>query len=120
MLETYLIGQTTVTVALQNKTLVSGRIKAFDSYVIIMEGPKREIVYRHAVSCIAPSPTSEQKQKSLPAKIQSVPSRPKKFFPQKPRTSQTLAAASPEEMPNLNNSMKDGLLKWMREQKVAK
>ena len=45
--------QDTVTVTLQNKIRVSGKIKAFDSYVIIMEGQKREILYRHAVSCLA-------------------------------------------------------------------
>ncbi len=62
MLETYLTEQTPVTVTLQNKIRVSGRIKAFDSYVIVMEDQKQEILYRHAVSCLSPLAQAEQKR----------------------------------------------------------
>ena len=120
MLETYLAGQTSVTVALQNKIRVSGKIKAFDSYVVIVEGQRREIVYRHAISCIAPSIETEQKRRFLPDRIKSAISRSEKNYPQKMKTSQTQTSSSPEETPNLSNTMKDGLLKWMREQKAAK
>jgi RNA chaperone Hfq len=120
MLETYLAEQTSVTMALQNKTRVSGKIKAFDSYVIIMEGQKREIVYRHAVSCIAPNNEIEQKHKPQSDRVKSVPSRSEKPFSQKPRTTQSQASSPAKETPNLSNTMKDGLLKWMQEQKAAK
>jgi RNA chaperone Hfq len=50
MLNSYLESQMPVTITLQNKIRVSGKIRAFDSYVIVVEGQKREIVYRHAVS----------------------------------------------------------------------
>lgn len=53
MLSSYMAEQSPVTVTLQNKIKVSGKIKAFDSYVILMEKPKREILYRHAISSIA-------------------------------------------------------------------
>ena len=50
MLSAYMTEQTSVTLTLQNKIRVSGKVKAFDSYVVIMEGQKREILYRHAIS----------------------------------------------------------------------
>ena len=54
MLSTYMTEQTAVTLTLQNKIRVSGKVKAFDSYVVVMEGQKREILYRHAISSLAP------------------------------------------------------------------
>jgi RNA chaperone Hfq len=124
MLETYLDGQTPVTMTLQNKIRVSGTIKAFDSYVIVMEGQKREIVYRHAVSCVSPNSTPEQKRSSRasqPAAVpKNAPSRPAKSAQrrQKPAQPQVLAASGEDQ--GINNSMKDGLLRWMQEQKAAK
>ena len=123
MLNTYLAAQTPVTVTLQNKTRVSGRIKAFDSYVIVMQDLKSEIVYRHAISCITLRAPGEQKSISASQKpAQPKPAvRPVRTAPQKPRApqQQTALAASSGE-PSINNSMKEGLLKWMREQKAAK
>ncbi len=52
MLNTYMTEQTAVTLTLQNKIRISGKIKAFDSYVVVMEGQKREILYRHAISSL--------------------------------------------------------------------
>jgi len=127
MLETYLDGQTPVTMTLQNKIRVSGKIKAFDSYVIVMEGQKREIVYRHAVSCVSPVLLkSVPEQKRPPRASQPValpkrtPSRPAKAAPHKPRPAQPQALSAVGEDQGINNSMKDGLLKWMQEQKAAK
>jgi len=122
MLETYLAGQTPVTMTLQNKIRISGTIKAFDSYIIVMEGQKREIIYRHAISSISSAVASEQKQKHPPALTASMQplSSPQavKPFTQKRGTKQPLS--SPGRQENLNNTMKDGLLKWMQEQKAAK
>jgi RNA chaperone Hfq len=123
MLGTYLAGQTVVTVTLQNKIRVSGKIKAFDSYVIVMEGQKREILYRHAVSSIAPNVTIEQRRRSVAAKPAAM--RVASFKSGKPSSQKAKAAHaqlfSPAgETQNLNNTMKDGLLKWMQEQKAAK
>lgn len=123
MLETYLDGRTPVTMTLQNKIRVSGKIKAFDSYVIVMEGQKREIVYRHAVSCICPSSIPEQKRRppaSAHALPKRTPSRQAKSAQrrQKPMQPRPLAVAGEEQ--GINSSMKDGLLRWMQEQKAAK
>ena len=122
MLDTYMTGQTPVTVTLQNKIRVSGKIRAFDSYVIVMEGHKREILYRHAVSCISPLVQEEHKRPpavSRPAPAKTAPARPAKSTSHKPRHIQP-QTPSPSVADSLDNSMKEGLLKWMQEQKAAK
>jgi host factor-I protein len=123
MLDAYQSEQTAVTVTLQNKIRISGKIKAFDSYVIVLESQKREIVYRHAVSCLAPYAQGEQKQpapsprpRTAQAKLAAKPAKPSA---QKPKQPQAVLSAAIGE-PGINNSMKEGLLKWMQEQKAAK
>ncbi len=123
MLNAYLIEQTPVTVTLQNKIRVSGRIKAFDSYVIIMEGMKRQILYRHAISSLAPAPQEEQKRQPVPSRPSPAKTAlgPQKSAAHKSRSAGqqvTLSASTAE--PSINNGMKEGLLKWMQEQKAAK
>ncbi len=123
MLSAYLTAQTPVSITLQNKIRVTGKIKAFDSYVIVMEGQKREIVYRHAVSCLAELSPDEQKRPALSLRpLQTKPAaRTVKGAAGKPRPAQpqaSLSASSNET--SINNSMKEGLLRWMREQKAAK
>ena len=122
MLDAYLTGHTPVTVTLQNKIRVSGRISAFDSYVIVMEGHKQEILYRHAISCLCPLAQEEHKRQpaaSRPAMAKTVRSGPVKSASHKPVHAQP-QAVSPSTTESLNNNMKDGLLKWMQEQKAAK
>ncbi len=123
MLDTYLAGKTHLTVTLQNKIRVSGRIRAFDSYVIIMDGPKREIVYRHAVSSLCPTIASDQKRRPLlprPEPAKTSQPRPPQTAPQKSRSPQPQPLIASGEEKSLNNTLKDGLLKWMQEQKAAK
>jgi len=83
-------------------------------------------VYRHAVSCIAPAAPVEQKRQPVqprpalakPSSSSSQPvRRPVSPRPTQPRP-QALSASAGD--PNINNSMKEGLLKWMQEQKAAK
>ena len=125
MLDTYQSEQTAVTVTLQNKIRISGKIKAFDSYVIVLEGQRREILYRHAVSCLAAYAPDEQKHPApapRPRPTQAKPAtRPVKPSPQKPgqHQPQTVLSATAGES-GINSSMKEGLLKWMQEQKAAK
>jgi RNA chaperone Hfq len=122
MLNTYLAAQTPVTVTLQNKIRMSGKIKAFDSYVIVLEGQKREIVYRHAVSCLAPHTPDEQKRSapvSRPAQAKPAV-KPSKPPMQKPRQQPPAALSASAGETSINNSMKEGLLRWMQEQKAAK
>jgi RNA chaperone Hfq len=122
MLDTYMTAQTAVTLTLQNKVRVSGKIRAFDSYVIVLEGHKREILYRHAISCLSPLVQEEHKRQpsaSRPASGKTAPLRPAKSALTK-SVSAHPQAPSPTVTESLNNSMKDGLLKWMQEQKAAK
>ncbi len=119
MLATYLSSNVAVTVTLQNKIRVSGLIKAFDSYVIIMEGQKREIVYRHAVSSLAASAAEEPKKKSAAPSAEKQPSRPARTS-QKNRTPQQASLSASSSETSINSSMKEGLLKWIQEQKATK
>jgi len=122
MLSTFQEAQVPVTVTLQNNIRVSGRIRAFDSYVIMMEGQKREILYRHAVASLSPSTQDEQRRPALshkPAQVRTTPQPTKAFS--KPRTAHPPAAMSTSAgEQSINSSMKDGLLKWIQEQKAAK
>jgi len=125
MLDAYQSEHKTVTVTLQNKIRVSGKIKAFDSYVIVLENQKREILYRHAVSCVAAYAPDEQKRpapayKPRPAqpKPASMPVKPSTQNPGQRQPQTALSATAGDS--GLSNSMKEGLLKWMQEQKAAK
>jgi RNA chaperone Hfq len=122
MLNTYLAARSLVTVTLQNKIRMTGRVQAFDSYVIVLEGQKREILYRHAISSITTAAPEEPKRSSpsqkpasarMPARQPRTDHRPKQIQPQ-----QALSASTGDS--SINNSMKEGLLKWMQEQKAAK
>jgi RNA chaperone Hfq len=122
MLDTYLAEQTSVIVTLQNNIHVSGRIKAFDSYVIVVEGQKREIVYRHAVSSITTNTASEQKRRPLlskPGTNKATPLKPDVKNQQKNGGTQRHSSPAAEAQ-SLHNTMKDGLLKWIQGQKAAK
>ncbi len=115
MLSEYLAEQKTVTVTLQNKARVTGRLKAFDSYVLVLDGPKREIIYRHAVSSLALHVVEEARQPAVQKTVPAAP-RQKNGPPEKPRPT----AAPPLKDQGLNNSMKEGLIRWMQGQKAAK
>ena len=131
LLSSYQDNNTSVIVTLQNKIRVSGKIKAFDSYVIVMDDSKREILYRHAISSVTPQVPEEQKRRPMvvsrpapvapaaPAKT-APPRAAAKAQPHKPRPAQQPQALSASSNDGINNSMKDGLLKWMQEQKAAK
>ena len=122
MLDQYQKEQAPVTITLQNKVRVQGKIKAFDSYVILMDNQKNEILYRHAVSSLSLSVQEEIRQPSISRPVQAKPSsRPPKPSPRKPREvpqAPKMAAAGGES--GLNSGMKEGLLKWMQTQKVNK
>ncbi len=122
MLDTYQTERTSVTVTLRNKIRISGRIKAFDSYVIIMNGQKQEILFRHAVTSLSPLPQEEHVRPAAavrPAPAKTAPAKLAKFASHKPRQQQPQAPA-PAAADSLSNTMKDGLLKWMQENKAAK
>ncbi len=122
MLSAYAAQGTPVTIVLQNRSRATGRVRAFDSYVIVLEGQRSEIVYRHAISSISPArpaaetrtapPRPEQaKQAARPAKQASpAANRPRK---ERPASRPSAAVADP----GLNTAMKEGLLRWMQEQK---
>lgn len=117
MLATYREGRTTITVTLQNRVRVSGRIAAFDSYVIVLEGQRREIIYRHAIASVAPGSVDEARPPA-PQRRDQQSVRPKHAASARPRPAPAVQASAGES--GLNTGMKEGLLKWMQEQKAAK
>ena len=132
MLSSYLAQKTLVTIVLQNKNRVFGRIRMFDSYVIVMENPKNEIVYRHAISSLLPSLSAEQarqprEQRAEHPKPASRPAAKAANYPKQAaaktrpsRPAPKAAATAAASDPGLSNSMKEGLLRWMQEQKSGK
>jgi host factor-I protein len=132
MLSSYLSRKTQVTVVLQNKNHISGRIRMFDSYVIIMENQKNEIIYRHAISSLLPALPAEQarqprEHRAEQAKPASRPVPKTANYPKQAaakarpsRHAPKAAAAAAASDPGLSNSMKEGLLRWMQEQKAGK
>lgn len=131
MLSMYRSKKTPVTIVLQNKARITGRISTFDSYVIIMENQKHEIIYRHAISSLLPFVAAEQPQ-TREHKVASAPARPApKPAPRTARHAPPAKAKSrpsrPEHAPiaapsesGLNTGMKEALLRWMQEQKAGK
>lgn len=127
MLNAYMTEQSAVTVTLQNKVRVSGKIKSFDSYVLILDGQRSEIIYRHAISSVSLQ-AAEEVKRPAPARKPAQPAPRQKTSPpradsrERPRLTPPVAASSSgkDKEPSLNNTMKEGLLKWMQEQKAAK
>jgi len=113
---------TSVTFVLQNKVRITGIIRAFDNYVIVLQNQKGDIIYRHAVSSLFPAdlaphakPVKQDERKTVEphaGKPASVPNRQKGH-----RT----AARTPEAPEtSINTGMKEGLLRWMQGNKANK
>ena len=124
MLTEYQDRKVPVTVVLQNKVRISGRIKSFDSYVVVLENQKNEIIYRHAISSLSQAVAVEQ---AKPAQRRPEQPRP----PQRQQKTSAPAAARQRPVPQLprqgaqsdssiNNGMKEGLMRWMQGQKASK
>jgi RNA chaperone Hfq len=122
MLCTYLESKTPVVLTLQNKVRVSGKVAAFDSYVIVVDGQKREIVYRHAVSSIQEKVQEPHQQRGAGnGKSAAVPAqaRPVRTAPARMPARQPKPAVTPVAETQLNSGMKEGLLKWLAERNPA-
>lgn len=130
MLSLYHSQKTPVTIVLQNKNRITGLIGTFDSYVIVMESAKREIVYRHAISSVLAGIAEAHPQ---PAALKAVQAKAvqKQAPKQAPRPARAIQReknrqprqepkAAPTSEAGLNTGMKEGLLKWMQEQKAGK
>lgn len=130
MLTDYRSRKTPVTIVLQNKARVTGRIETFDSYVIIMENRKQEIVYRHAIASVlpyieeAPAPVVERRAApAKPAPKATPHPRPQQKKDQRPAARPARPAPKPAAVPaesGLNTGMQEGLLRWIQEQKAGK
>ena len=75
----------TVTIYLMNGAKLTGRIKSFDKYSVLLEsGSQEQLIFKHAISTIAHSrrPTGEFPRPSQPAEHSS----PEAFTPPARRT----------------------------------
>lgn len=118
MLADYQDRNLVVNIVLQNKVRVSGKIRSFDSYVIILENQKNEIVYRHAISSLSQAVVAvaakSAQQRPAPRPQKSAAQSAKSRHPQHPARPAAQSDAS------INTGMKDGLLRWMEGQKAPK
>lgn len=119
MLSNYMTGQKPVTVTLQNRVRVSGIIRSFDSYVVIIDAQRLEIVYRHAIASLAEASDDEAKRPAHQQKTEQVPIRQKSDKSERTRPAKP-SHSMPMKEPSINSSMKEGLLKWMQGRKAAK
>ena len=52
--------KTTVTVFLGSGKKLTGRIKSFDKFTLLLDGPHGEqMIYKHAISTVCPAPRTE-------------------------------------------------------------
>ncbi|MFA5072793.1 MAG: RNA chaperone Hfq [Nitrospirota bacterium] len=119
ILHTHLENKTTVAITLHNKIRLTGTVKAFDSYILILESQKMELVYRHAISSITALDQVPVITVREPAIKKAVPP-PSPVTRRKSEPSAAVLLSPFRENRSINSSMKDGLLKWMQEQKAAK
>ncbi len=120
MLSAYAAQGTPVTIVLQNRSRTTSRVKAFDSYVIVLEGQKSEIVYRHAVSSIAPAAAVSEARPAAartPQKQAAPASKPSSPAADRKKKDRPAPRPAPSAEPGLNTGMKEGLLRWMQEHK---
>jgi RNA chaperone Hfq len=119
MLTAYQHDRVPVIVTLQNRSRVTGTVSAFDGYLVVMDGRRRELVYRHAISSVAPAAAPEEH------KVPSVASQPAVTHagpspqPQRQQFRRELQTVSPQAE-SINGSMREGLLRWMEDQRAVK
>ena len=124
MLAEYQDRRVPVTIVLQNRVRVSGRIRSFDSYVIMLENQKHEIVYRHAISSLSQQAAVVEQAKPAQRRPEQRPAAQRPQRPASPAPRQKPAQQPPrpaaQSDTSINTGMKEGLLRWMQDQKAAK
>ena len=124
MLTAYKDKGTPVTVVLQNRARVTGKVRAYDNYVLILDGQRTEIVYRHAVSSLLTASAAAAAERPAPQRTAPAKPAPRPAKPQaaaaKQREQRHAPKAALAAEPSLNTGMKEGLLRWMQEQKASK
>ncbi|MBI5696709.1 MAG: RNA chaperone Hfq [Nitrospirae bacterium] len=129
-------GKKDTSLTLKDGTTLTGRIKEFDGYVIVLEGEPMRMVYRHSILKLseavarkaerpAPRPAERQAQPQRPAdRPRTAPSpRPRQDRPprerrpeQERRPAQPARMESPEP-PTGSGTMGEAMLKWLKSQK---
>lgn len=112
-----------VTFVLQNKVRVTGIIRAFDNYVIVLQNQKGDILYRHAVSSLltadAATHAKPAKQQEARKGVETHGKRPASL-PNRQKGHRAASRMPEASESSINTSMKEGLLRWMQGNKANK
>jgi RNA chaperone Hfq len=114
MLNDFLSRATQACFVLRNRTRIIGRVRAFDNYIIIVEDQRTSIVYRHSLASIAPAAVAETAQAGSRSADPPKPT-PRPAAPARRQKKEWPVSRPAATEPSLSNSMKEGLLRWMRE-----
>ncbi|MBI1865648.1 MAG: RNA chaperone Hfq [Nitrospirae bacterium] len=130
----YVAARTPLTVTLRNGTRLSGRLKKYDAYLLLVSQPPGErtvLIYRHAVSSIlargkSPSaPQSQPRVSAAPVRTPTARSAPRHERPPAARPSRPAPApptarkeAPPVPAAAANEPVENQILKWMEKHRV--
>lgn len=118
-LEGFMQGDQEVSITLRDSTTVSGKVKSFDAYVILLAGEPGTMVYRHSIlkltEKLAERPLPEHKPRPEERPLRPVrPSPPPRKRPARvsAEPAQQKEAASDRSMGTLGEAMQ----KWLKSQ----
>ena len=130
-LEGYASDKTEVEVTLKDGSVVRGRIRNFDGYVIFLDGGSGQMLYRHSLLKIAPAAAARVSEaaQAQPAertrreRFQVKPddrrsAQPQKSNrPQKPKPQERRPQVDAQEDTGRIGSMGEAMQKWLQSQK---
>lgn len=114
----YVAARTPLTVTLHNGTRLSGRLKKYDAFLLLMSQPPGDrtvLIYRHAVSSILArekSPSTPRTQRKVPAAPAARPHRQTPAPPPVRKEPQPVPVAAASE------PVESQILKWMEKHRV--
>ncbi len=113
MLEEYQGGQTDVSITLRDGTVVQGKVKDFDGYVVLMAGGPEQMLYRHSILKLA---KAGEVQRERPApRPRPEPARKQ---PPKPRPERQPAKAAQPKSEGFG-TLGEAMQKWLESQKSS-
>jgi RNA chaperone Hfq len=133
-LEGYASDKTEVEVTLKDGSVVRGRIKNFDGYVIFFNGGSGQMVYRHSLLKIAPAtaarvsetqarPQPQQIDRPRRERFQTKPDDRRNVQPQKssrpprPKPQERKPQPQAKEESGHMGTMGEAMLEWLKSQK---
>ena len=114
MLEEYQGGQTDVSITLRDGTVVSGKVKDFDGYVVLLTGGPEQMLYRHSILKLSKAGVVERERPAPRTRPTPAPRKPQpRPRPERERQPAKAPAAKAEGFGTLGDAMQ----KWLESQK---